>query len=120
MSTSDGLRKLQEQLSQEGDPSERQEILACVLTQIQIGWNELVESIASEQSSERMLFLLAELDEMLERRKAQLSAKRAGPGSASASGSSDEASVDARGVYVEASTGTGEGSSVGQTWLKSA
>lgn len=120
MSTSNRLRKLEEQLLQEKNPSERQEILACVLTQIQIGWNELFESIASEQSSDRMLLLLAELDEMLEKRKAQVPTKGGVPGSASDSGSSREASADAGGKYVEAHAGAGEKSRVSQTWLKSA
>lgn len=76
MSVSRELRKLQEQLSSENDPAERQEILACILSQIQIGWNELFESIANDQSPERMLLLLAELDEMIENRKTQLKARR--------------------------------------------
>lgn len=75
MPISNGLRKLEERLAQLNDPSERQEIVACVAAQIQIAWNELFELIANQQNPERALQLLAELADVVEDGKAQLAGK---------------------------------------------
>lgn len=72
MSGSNELQDLQQRLLQTQEPRERRDILARMLVQIQVGWNEFFESLANEQNPKRMLLMLAELDEIFESRKNQL------------------------------------------------
>jgi hypothetical protein len=75
VSDGDKIRKLRAQLSYEKNAAQRREIMTGLLAQIEVGWSELFELIATNQSPERMLLLLAELDEIIETRQAQLAKK---------------------------------------------
>ena len=67
----DELRELRDQFSSELDPTKKEEILVRALHHVQVRWEQLFASISNEHSPERMLLMLAELDEICESRRAQ-------------------------------------------------
>ena len=71
-SDGDELRELRDQFTSEPDPTRKEEILAQMLHHVQLRWEQLFTSISTEHNPDRMLLMLAELDEICESRKAQL------------------------------------------------
>lgn len=68
----DELSELRSRLSRESDPAKKKEILARMLQHIQVRWENLFTLMSNEHNPERMLLMLAELDDLLETRRAQL------------------------------------------------
>lgn len=64
------MRELRRELARESDRAKREQLIARMLDHVQIRWEQLFTSVSNEQNPERMLLMLAELDEIFESRKA--------------------------------------------------
>lgn len=69
MTSGGELRELRQQLANASTPAERRDITARMLARVQFDWTQLFERLANEQNPERMLLMLAELDQIFESRK---------------------------------------------------
>ncbi len=65
----DEVVRLRNQLLSESDPAKRQEIVNRVLFYIQLRWHQHFEALAKEQNPERVLILLADLNDLIKQRK---------------------------------------------------
>jgi len=65
----DEFGSLRDRLLSERDPQKREELISHGLHSIQTEWSELFDKLCDEQNPERMLLLLAGLNELIEQRK---------------------------------------------------
>jgi hypothetical protein len=65
----DEFGNLRERLLSEKDPHEREKLISHVLHSVQIEWSELLDKLSDEQNPERMILLLADLNDLIEQRK---------------------------------------------------
>jgi hypothetical protein len=69
---SDELLELRNQFSRESDPAKKEEIVSRILSHVQTQWERLFKTLSNEQNPDRMLLMLAELDDLFETRRTQL------------------------------------------------
>lgn len=60
---------LRDRFLSEKDPQNRERLISHLLNAIQTEWSEVFERLSDEQSPERMLLLLAGLNDLIEQRK---------------------------------------------------
>ena len=60
---------LRDRLLSEKDPEKRKELISHVLQSIQTEWSEVFDRLSDEQNPERMLLVLAGLNDLIEQRK---------------------------------------------------
>lgn len=65
----DEFGSLRDRLLSEQDPQKREELIRHLLHSIQTEWSEVFDRLSDEQNPERMLLLLAGLNELIEQRK---------------------------------------------------
>ena len=63
--------ELRNRLSVESDPAKKEEIISRILHDVQVRWERVFRAMSNEHNPERMLLLLAELDELFETRRTQ-------------------------------------------------
>jgi hypothetical protein len=66
---SDEFGSLRDRLLSEKDPRKREKLISHLLHSIQTEWSEVFDRLSDEENPERMLRLLAGLNELIEQRK---------------------------------------------------
>ena len=75
MRRTDELRELRNDLTRETDPVRREQIVSLIGRYIEVRWDKLFKLISAEDNPQRMLLWLAELNEIIAARRAQLTTK---------------------------------------------
>ena len=65
----DDFGSLRDRLLSEKDPQKREKLISELLHSIQAEWSEVFDRLSDEHNPERMLLLLAGLNDLIEQRK---------------------------------------------------
>lgn len=66
------LHQLHWKYVQENDPNKKRDILEQMLAIIRVGWEQLFSALSKEENPHQLLLLIAELNRVLEERRAQV------------------------------------------------